>query len=246
MTILLVNDDGFGAPGIEALDKVLSRRGHEVWISAPMRQMSGMSHAMTIGRTLEIRKEGENRYSVDGTPADCVLYAKRYEEGLFPSEPDLVISGINNGYNLATDITYSGTCGAAREAVFCSWKAIAVSAEECDFTRCAEIIADNLSSLYSSLDLESFVNINFPPSFNGEMRLTIPGEVRYADKVRLVEKKGKSLFVEISDVIRTDLQVKGYLNDMEACAMGYASVSSVSVINHGNSAGFERLKGIYL
>ena len=190
MTILLVNDDGYEAVGIKALESVLSRYGHEIWVSAPKTQMSGMSHAMTIGRPMKISRFGENHYFMDGTPVDCILYAKRYEEGLFPHDPDLVISGINNGYNLATDITYSGTCGAAREAVLCSWKAIAVSSEGYDAYKAAEFLASNLERLYSTLDLQSFLNINFPPSFSGAARLTIPGEVRYLDKVILSEKRG--------------------------------------------------------
>lgn len=244
MTILLVNDDGYEAVGIKALESVLSRHGHEIWVSAPKTQMSGMSHAMTIGRPMEISRFGENHYFMDGTPVDCILYAKRYEEGLFPHDPDLVISGINNGYNLATDITYSGTCGAAREAVLCSWKAIAVSSEGYDAYKAAEFLASNLERLYSTLDLQSFLNINFPPSFSGAARLTIPGEVRYLDKVILSEKRGDSDIVKIDDVIREDIHVDGYLNDMEACNEGYASISSVSILNYSNPAGFYRLKEV--
>lgn len=244
MTILLVNDDGYEAVGIKALESVLSRYGHEIWVSAPKTQMSGMSHAMTIGRPMKISRFGENHYFMDGTPVDCILYAKRYEEGLFPHDPDLVISGINNGYNLATDITYSGTCGAAREAVLCSWKAIAVSSEGYDAYKAAEFLASNLERLYSTLDLQSFLNINFPPSFSGAARLTIPGEVRYLDKVILSEKRGDSDIVKIEDVIREDIHVDGYLNDMEACNEGYASISSVSILHYSNPAGFHRLKEV--
>ncbi len=245
MTILLVNDDGYQAEGITALEDVLSSYGHEIWLSAPKKQMSGMSHAMTIGRAMEIKRIKENHYWMDGTPVDCILYAKRYEEGLFPHDPDLVISGINKGYNLATDITYSGTCGAAREAVLCSWKAIAVSSEGYDMHECAHFIARNLERLYATLDLRSFLNINFPPSFSGEMRLTIPGEVRYLDKVILSEKRGDSDIVKIEDVVRADYHVDGYLNDMEACNEGYASVSSVSILNYSNPEGFKKLKEVF-
>lgn len=242
MTILLVNDDGYEAVGIKALESVLSRYGHEIWVSAPKTQMSGMSHAMTIGRPMKISRFGENHYFMDGTPVDCILYAKRYEEGLFPHDPDLVISGINNGYNLATDITYSGTCGAASEAVLCSWKAIAVSSEGYDAYKAAEFLASNLERLYSTLDLQSFLNINFPLSFSGAARLTIPGEVRYLDKVILSEKRGDSDIVKIEDVIREDIHVDGYLNDMEACNEGYASI--VSILHYSNPAGFHRLKEV--
>ena len=246
MTILLVNDDGYKADGIRALEDVLEKAGHEVWVSAPKTQMSGMSHAMTISRPMEIVRYGENHYYMDGTPVDCVLYAKRYEEGLFPREPDFVISGINNGYNLATDITYSGTCGAAREAVLCSWKAMAVSAEKYDFHECAKHLVSHLDELYATLDMQSFLNINFPPDFSGSMRLTIPGEVRYLDKVILSERIGDKDIVRIEDVVRKDYHVDGYLNDMEACNEGYASLSSVSILNYSNPVGFEKLKEVLL
>ncbi len=245
MTVLLVNDDGYRADGIKAMEKALFDAGHTVWVSAPEVQMSGMSHAMTVSGTVDIVKDGECHYHVTGTPVDCVLYSKRYEEGLFPYDPDLVISGINNGYNLATDIMYSGTCGAAREAVFCGWKAIAVSAEKLDFSIAAKFVAENLDSLYSSLDLDGFININFPPSFNGKARLTIPGEVRYADAVKLVEKDGNRLRVKISDVVRTDLAVDGFLNDIECVKEGYASVSTVSVRSYSHNPVFEKLKKVF-
>ena len=245
MTILLVNDDGYDREGIRALENVLAEAGHEVWVCAPSSNRSGFSHAMTTSGSVTMTEYGKNHFHCSGTPVDCILYAKRYEEGLFPHDPDLVISGINKGYNLATDITYSGTCGAAREAVLCSWKAIAVSSEGYDMHECAHFIARNLEKLYATLDLRSFLNINFPPSFSGEMRLTIPGEVRYLDKVILSEKRGDSDIVKIEDVVRADYHVDGYLNDMEACNEGYASVSSVSILNYSNPEGFKKLKEVF-
>lgn len=242
MTILLVNDDGYKAEGIIELEKVLLEYGHEVYVSAPKSEMSGMAHAMTVNRSLTITKYAENHYYMDGTPVDCILYAKRFEEPLFPKEPDLVISGINRGYNLATDILYSGTCGAAREAVFSGFKAIALSAEKLDYRIAADFVASNLDRLYSVLDDSSFININFPSSFNGKAKITIPGEVRYRDKVDLIEKDGNSYKVKISSVIRNEVKVEGELNDFEACALSYASISSVSVRYGDNIAANLKLK----
>ncbi len=244
MTILLVNDDGIDAEGIKALEDVLSCT-HEVWVSAPKRQMSGMSHAMTMHGRIDIERRGRMRYAVAGTPADCILYARCYREALFPHDPDLVISGINNGYNLATDITYSGTCGASREAVYSGWKSMAVSSGGCDFVRAAGFLRDNLDKLYSALDDKSFININFPKNFNGEMKLTIPGELRYSDNVTLLEDNGDIISVRIESTERTDIHVDGYLNDTEACRMGYASVSSVTVINKSSTSGFNALMEHY-
>lgn len=245
MKILLVNDDGFQAEGIRVLESVLSSYGHEIWVSAPKTQMSGKSHAMTIGNDLEITRYDINHYHMTGTPVDCVLYAKRYEHSLFPGDPDLVVSGINHGYNLASDITYSGTCGAAREAVLCSWKAAALSSEGKDFDKCARFFADNLPLLMPFLDDKCFLNLNFPPDFNGCMKLTIPGDVRYLDEVRLIKRDGDTDVVRIDSVARKDLHVDGYLNDVEACNEGYASISAVAIGNFSYPPVFDALKGIF-
>ena len=111
MRILLANDDGVEAPGIEALVKALYKE-HEVIVSAPAQQQSGMSHAMTLGRRLYIEcyqpfmdKYGVRAWRVYGTPADSV---KAYLEGINEAKPDVVISGINDCHNLGTDNIYSG------------------------------------------------------------------------------------------------------------------------------------------
>ncbi len=123
MRILLTNDDGVGAPGLEALRAALED-GHEVYVVAPSAHCSGSGHALGLYRDIEVERIGERVWSVEGTPADCVKLALREILGFLP---DLVVSGINPGPNLANNIHYSGTVAAASEAAFWGCPAIAVS-----------------------------------------------------------------------------------------------------------------------
>jgi 5'-nucleotidase len=109
--ILVTNDDGYEARGIAVLAEALESLG-EVWMVAPDRERSGVSHAITLTRPLRVREAGERRFVADGTPTDCVFLGVH---ALLPRKPDLVVSGINHGPNLGDDVTYSGTVAGAME-----------------------------------------------------------------------------------------------------------------------------------
>ena len=128
MRILVVNDDGIKAPGIKRLVQMAAGLG-EVWVVAPAAQCSAMSHRITVRGDLEVKPydfpaTGVTAYSVWGTPADCVKVALGC---LMTEKPDIVFSGINAGYNVGRDILYSGTIGAAMEALCWGVPAIAFS-----------------------------------------------------------------------------------------------------------------------
>jgi len=123
LRLLLSNDDGCSAPGLAALAEVLGAVG-EVTVVAPDRNRSGASNSLTLERPLRVSEQGPRRYCVDGTPTDCVHLAIT---GLLEEEPDLVVSGINDGANLGDDVLYSGTVAAAVEGRFLGLPAIAVS-----------------------------------------------------------------------------------------------------------------------
>lgn len=123
MRILLSNDDGIEAAGLEALERAAATLG-EVWVVAPATEQSAKSHSFTMYEPLRVLEFGPRRFAVTGTPADAVYLAVH---GLLPVLPDLVISGINRGSNLGTDVLYSGTVAAAREAAANDLSAIAVS-----------------------------------------------------------------------------------------------------------------------
>jgi 5'-nucleotidase len=123
MDLLLCNDDGIDATGIKTLESALVDFGH-VWVVAPETEQSASSHALTMHEPLRVRQRGDSRWSVSGTPADCVYLAIHH---LLPRAPDLVLSGINRGSNLGNDVFYSGTVAAAMEACFQGFASVALS-----------------------------------------------------------------------------------------------------------------------
>lgn len=123
--ILLSNDDGIHAPGLAVLERIARSLSDDVWVVAPETEQSGASHSLTIHRPLRLRQHEERRFSVDGTPTDCVLLAINHI--LKDRTPTLVLSGVNHGSNIGEDVTYSGTIAAAMEATLLGVPAIALS-----------------------------------------------------------------------------------------------------------------------
>jgi len=164
--ILVSNDDGSQAPGIELLEKIAAELCGDVWVVAPETEQSGASHSLTTRRPLRMREVGPRRYVVDGTPTDCILLAsKRLFRG---RPPDLVLSGINAGGNLGEDLTYSGTVAAAMEAGLLGIPAIALSQHYRDGSRIpwetAAAFAPDIIRRLARLawPADTLVNVNFP------------------------------------------------------------------------------------
>ena len=125
MRILLTNDDGVHAPGLKVLEEIARTLSDDIWIVAPSEEQSGAGHSLTLTRPLRIRKHGEQHYSVTGTPTDAVMMAVGHL--MKDCKPDLILSGVNRGANLAEDVTYSGTVSAAMEGAISGIKSIALS-----------------------------------------------------------------------------------------------------------------------
>lgn len=125
LRILLSNDDGISAPGLKTLEKIAHQLSDDVWVVAPETEQSGVGHSLSLRRPLRLRHLSPQKYAVDGTPTDCMVIALK--EILKDNPPDLVLSGVNNGGNLAEDVTYSGTVAAAMEATLLGVPAIALS-----------------------------------------------------------------------------------------------------------------------
>ncbi len=123
LRILVTNDDGILAPGIKVLQKAVQSITKDVWVSAPTTEQSATSHSLTIRRPVEVRHLSSRRFAVEGTPTDSVLLAVNHL--ITGRRPDLVVSGVNRGANLAEDIGYSGTVAAAMEATLLGIPAIA-------------------------------------------------------------------------------------------------------------------------
>ncbi len=125
MRILVTNDDGIEAPGLDVLQKIASGLSDDVWVVAPETDQSGAAHSLTLHEPLRLRKLSDRVFAVKGTPTDCVIMGVRYI--LKDEAPALVLSGVNRGANLADDVTYSGTIAGAIEGAMLGIPSIAMS-----------------------------------------------------------------------------------------------------------------------
>jgi 5'-nucleotidase len=182
--ILVTNDDGYRSEGIHALARALRDVG-EVTIVAPMTEASAIGHALTLRHPLRLDAIDDRVFAVEGTPTDCVNIAvAKVFEGL----PDLVVSGINKGWNLGDDITYSGTVAGALEAALLGIPAIAVSLRQTrgdyDFTHAASAAASLAESmLRTPLPTRTFLNINVPKGQPHGYRVTVQAKRNHVTSV---------------------------------------------------------------
>lgn len=162
MKILVSNDDGYLATGINVLSEALARVA-DVVVVAPDRNRSAASNSLTLSTPLRVTETGPQRYSVDGTPSDCVHVALT---GFLDYEPDLVVSGINHGANLGDDVIYSGTVAAAMEGRFLGLPTIAVSLvgrKLSHFDTAAAVAVELVRKIErSSLASDVVLNVNVP------------------------------------------------------------------------------------
>jgi len=177
MRILITNDDGINAPGLEVLTEIAEQvagPGGEVWTVAPAFEQSGVAHCISYSRPMLLAELGSRRFAAEGTPADCVLAA--LGEAM-PGRPDLVLSGVNRGNNAGENVLYSGTIGAAMEAALQEIPAIALSqyispeiAKAPDLFEAARVHGARLvrrlvdaAQWDSEAGYHLFYNVNFPP-----------------------------------------------------------------------------------
>lgn len=161
MRILLTNDDGIDSAGLEALRLALG--DHEVWIVAPDGERSAQSHSITVHDPIRCRELRSTVFATSGTPADCVLVGVL---GLLPERPDVIVSGINIGPNLGTDIIFSGTVAAARQAAFMGIPGIALSVNSYSppfhMDPLSRFLARNIEKLVGLWNPRHLININGP------------------------------------------------------------------------------------
>ena len=194
--ILITNDDGYRSEGIHALVDLLRELG-DVTIVAPVQEASAIGHALTLRRPLRLEAMADHVFAVDGTPTDCVNIAVTQ---VFKGLPDLVVSGINKGWNLGDDVTYSGTVAGALEAALLGIPAIAVSLRQTrgayDFShaaRAAAVMADAI--LRQPLAARTFLNINVPKGRPKGSRVTVQAKRNHVTSVaERHDPKGRAYF----------------------------------------------------
>jgi 5'/3'-nucleotidase len=168
LRILVSNDDGIHAPGLAVAEKIARTLSDDIWVVAPETEQSGASHSLTLSMPLRMRNAGPQRFAISGTPTDCVMMAGIHI--LKDHLPDLVISGVNRGYNVADDVTYSGTVAAAMEGAVLGIPSIAMSQavggrdETEELWTCAETHGPPLVKRLVEIGWpkDVLLNINFP------------------------------------------------------------------------------------
>ena len=232
--ILVTNDDGVSSEGIHALAAALTPLG-QVTVVAPHAEASAIGHALTLARPLRLESVGPHVYAVDGTPTDCVNLAVAV---VFDGVPDLVVSGINKGYNLGDDVTYSGTVAGALEGALLGIPAMAVSLqwsrEAYNFTQAAAAARQMAEFiLQNGLPPRTFLNLNVPRTAAKGFRVTVQGRRNHVTTVRRSEDPRDRPYYWI-DEGQSDWEPHDR-SDYQAVRDGFISITPLQsdLTNHG-------------
>jgi 5'-nucleotidase len=243
--ILVTNDDGVRSEGIHALAQALTHLG-DVTVVAPHTEASAIGHALTLRRPLRMEPVSDGVYEVDGTPTDCVNIAVTQLYDPQGAKPDLVVSGINRGYNLGDDVTYSGTVAGALEGALLGIPSIAVSLERTpdafEFGKAAEAAARVAELvLAQGLAARTFLNINVPSGHPRGMRVTFQAKRNHITVVaeRLDPRNKPYYWIEEGE----DSWEPHDRSDYQAVRDGYISVTPLhpDMTNHAELEGVEKL-----
>jgi len=232
--ILLSNDDGIFAPGLEVLERIARQISDDIWVVAPTMERSGAGHSLTIHEPLRPLKQNDRRYAVSGTPTDCVMVAINHI--MKDMEPDLVLSGVNNGGNLGEDVHYSGTVAAAMEAAFLGVPAIALSQVYADplniHWETAEHFAPDIIRKVCAAGWPTnvLINVNFPdiaPEGVKGVRTAAQGKHKVGDDLILRHDPRGRPYLWLGEKRMPETSAVG--SDMEAVGAGFVSVTPLNV-----------------
>jgi 5'-nucleotidase len=232
--ILVSNDDGFGAPGLIILRRILESLCDDVWVVAPEIEQSGAGHSLTLGRPLRIKERGPKAYSIDGTPTDCMLLS--INRILVDHKPDLVLSGVNRGSNLGEDVTYSGTIAVAFEATILGVPAIAFSQDlgegGVEDWRVGEAHLADLTKrlVQTGWPANTLINVNFPsgsPDTVTGIRATSQGREKVGDHIaQAFDPSGRAYYWIGKKHIVEDAAID---TDVAAVSAGAISVTPIDL-----------------
>lgn len=231
MRILLTNDDGINAPGFAALERIAAQISDDIWVVAPAEEQSGAGHSLTLTRPIRVREIGPRRFAVAGTPTDSVMMALGHLMG--DLRPDLILSGVNRGPNMAEDLTYSGTVSAAMEGTLAGVRSIALSQQMADYTHgkesfaAAELTGADIIRKVAAADWGNgvLVNINFPAHAKPlGVRVTEQGFRDYGH-IRIDARVDPRGFPYYWFGYGREVETPGHRTDLEALRDGYVSVT---------------------
>jgi 5'-nucleotidase len=253
MRILLTNDDGVNAAGLKVLETIARAFSDDVWIVAPTEEQSGAGHSLTLTKPVRLRKLGERRFCVTGTPTDSVMMAIAHV--MKDDPPDLVLSGVNRGANLGEDVTYSGTVSAAMEGALAGIPSIALSqsyaregmGDTVPFAAAEAWAEEVLRPLLAEpMAPRTLVNVNFPalpPSEVKGIRVTQQG-LRDYGRLRIVQRTDPRGYDYFWFGLGPMIETPGHSTDLEAVADGWVAVTPLHLdLTHTPS--LERLNGLY-
>lgn len=245
MRILLTNDDGINARGLNLLETVAQTLSDDIWVVAPTEEQSGAGHSLTLTEPVRLRQHDNRRFSVTGTPTDAVMLALAHI--MKESLPDLILSGINRGANLGEDVTYSGTVSAAMEGALAGVRSIALSqgyshegmGDTVPFAA-AEVWAERV--LAKLVDFEpapgTLINVNFPALAASDVkgiRVCRQG-IRDYGRLRIVRRTDPRGYDYYWFGLGPMVQTPGHSTDLEAVEDGYVAVTPLHLdLTHESS-----------
>ena len=245
MRILLTNDDGVNATGLKVLERIARKFSDDIWIVAPAEEQSGAGHSLTLTVPVRLRRLGERRFCVTGTPTDAVMMAIAWI--MKDDPPDLILSGVNRGANLGEDVTYSGTVSAAMEGALAGIPSIALSqsyakegmGDTVPFAA-AEAWAEQVLQplLDAPMAPRTLVNVNFPalaPDAVKGVRVTRQG-IRDYGRLRIVQRTDPRGYDYYWFGLAPVVQTPGHTTDLEAIADGFVAVTPLHLdLTHESS-----------
>ena len=234
MRILLTNDDGIHAPGLAVLQTIARTLSDDIWIVAPAEEQSGAGHSLTLSHPVRVRRHDDRRYSVSGTPTDAVMMALGVVMG--DAKPDLILSGVNRGANLAEDVTYSGTVSAAMEGALAGYRSIALSqvyaregmGDAVPFAAASAWGARVVRPLIDApMPPRTLINVNFPalaPDAVRGVRVVEQGFHDYG-RARIVKGVDPRGYPYYWFGLGPTVQTPGHVTDIESIADGFVAVT---------------------
>jgi len=254
MRILCTNDDGIHAPGLKIVEEIAKQLSEDVWVVAPELDQSGVSHSLSLNDPMRLREVGPRHFAVRGTPTDCVIMGSRHVLG--ETMPNLVLSGVNKGRNVAEDVVYSGTIAGALEGTILGLPSFALSQEFSFETRKKPLwetalkfgpdIIRNVMKL--GVPRDTVINVNFPACMPEDVKgviVTKQGK-RNQGFLRVDQRhdgRGNPYYW-IGFEMPATKEVPGEGTDLAALAANYVSVTPLR-LDRTDVAFSEKLKGVW-